>query len=168
MEFKLIKPTQIKENIIKLIGNDWMLITAGTPENYNTMTASWGCMGELWNKHVVFIFIRPQRFTYEFVEREDFFTCSFFDESYRGMLNFCGAKSGRDYNKAKEANITPVVLKESVSFNEARIVIECRKIYYQDIDPHNFISDTIEKHYPRKDYHRMFVGEITSVWIKND
>lgn len=168
MEFKEIRPTHLKENAIKLIGDDWMLISAGTIDNFNTMTASWGSMGELWNKPVMFIFIRPQRYTYEFVEREEFFTCSFFEEKYRKMLNFCGAKSGRDHNKAKETNITPVILKDSVSFNEARIVVECRKIYHQDIDPNNFISDSIKKHYPGNDYHRMFVGEITSVWIKKD
>lgn len=168
MEFKAIKPTEINENAVKLIGKDWMLITAGTPDSYNTMTASWGSLGELWNKPVMFIFIRPHRYTYEFVEREDYFTCSFFDEQYRNVLNFCGAESGRHYNKAKETNITPVVLDKSVSFSEARLVIECRKLYFHDIDPQNFISDIIQKNYPKKDYHRMFIGEITSVWIKSE
>lgn len=166
MEFTEIKPTDLHESAVKLIGKDWMLITAGTPESYNTMTASWGSMGELWNKPVMFIFIRPHRYTYEFVEREDYFTCSFFDEKYRGVLDFCGARSGRDYDKAKETNITPVVLQNSVAFSEARLVIECRKIYFHDIDPQNFISQSIQKQYPKKDYHRMFIGEITSVWIK--
>lgn len=166
--FKAVKATDINENAIRLIGTDWMLITAGNETNYNTMTASWGGLGVLWNKPVVFIFIRPQRYTFDFVEREDYFSCSFYDEKYRDQLNFCGKYSGRDYDKTKETGLIPLKFNNTMAFNQSRLVLECRKIYYQDIDPGNFLAPFIAKNYPKKDYHRLFIGEIASVWIKNE
>jgi len=160
-EFVEIKPEQITDNTFKLIGSDWMLITAGTLDAYNTMTASWGGFGVLWNKNVCFCFVRPTRHTYGFMEKADTFTLTFFDEEYRDALKFCGAYSGRDVDKAAKTGLTPVQGSSgSVYFNEARMVIECRKLYYQDIDPANFIDPSIDKNYSLKDYHRMYVGEI--------
>ena len=99
--FEKIDPKTLKENVFSLIGDQWMLITAGTPEHCNTMTASWGSLGVLWGKNVATIYIRPQRYTYEFVERSDFFTLAFFGREYHKALALCGAKSGREVDKAK-------------------------------------------------------------------
>jgi Conserved protein/domain typically associated with flavoprotein oxygenases, DIM6/NTAB family len=165
--FKNIKPEQITDNTFKLIGTDWTLITAGTKEKFNTMTASWGGLGILWGKKVAFCVIRPQRYTYEFIENSNTFTMSFFTEDYRAALNLCGKKSGRDIEKAAEAGITPVELEQGgISFSEARLVLECRKLYYHDIDPEHFIDTDLDKNYPNKDYHRMYVGEIVNCYIK--
>ncbi len=160
-----ISPFELNESAFRLIGKEWMLITAGTPDNWNTMTASWGGMGELWFKPVVFTFVRPQRYTYEFVEREEVFTLSFFDESQRKTLNFCGSNSGRDCDKAAEAGLTPFSTESgSVAFEEARLVLECKKLYFQDINPEHFLDESIDtKYYPEKDYHRMYVGEVLRV-----
>jgi flavin reductase (DIM6/NTAB) family NADH-FMN oxidoreductase RutF len=98
-EFLTIKPDQITDNVFKLIGSDWMLITAGTLHEFNTMTASWGGMGVLWNKNVCWCVIRPHRYTYRFTEDADRFTLSFFEEEHRGILKFCGTRSGRDVDK---------------------------------------------------------------------
>ena len=65
-----------------------MLITAGMPDHFNTMTASWGRMGELWFKPIFFCLVRPQRYTYEFMEKCEVFTLLFFDERYKSQLNF--------------------------------------------------------------------------------
>ncbi len=166
--FTPIKPEQITENTFKLIGSDWMLITAGSPEKFNTMTASWGGFGILWNKKVCFCVIRPHRYTYEFVEGNDRFTLSFFDEKFREALNLCGTKSGRDVDKAAAAGLTPVSVDEgTVSFSEARLVLECRKMYFHDFDPANFIDQSIARNYPDRDYHRMYVGEVTGCYVKN-
>lgn len=160
--FKEIRPVEIAGNPIHLIGQEWMLITAGTPEHFNTMTASWGSMGELWFKPVCFCFVRPQRYTYEFMERSDVFTLSFFAEEYKPQLNFCGSRSGRETDKANECGFTPVAAANgSVFFDEAHLVLECRKLYFQDLDPANFLDDTIMKNYPQNDFHRMYIGEIT-------
>ncbi len=166
--FKNMQPEDIHENVFELIGDDWMLITAGPPEDFNTMTASWGGMGVLWNKEVCFCVIRPGRYTYQFMEKNDTFTLSFFAEDYRKSLEICGTKSGRDIDKAKEAGLTPVPgsLPATTTFAEARLVIECKKIYYQDIDPSNFLDPGIDNNYPQKDYHRMYVGEIANCLVK--
>ncbi len=162
--FNEIAPSEIKGNPIRMIGQEWMLITAGTPESFNTMTASWGSFGELWFKPVCFCFIRPQRRTFEFMEKGDAFTLSFFDEQFRPQLNFCGSRSGRDTDKVAECGFTPLeAANGSVYFEEARLVLECRKLYFQDLEPARFLDPAIAKNYPKKDYHRMYVGEITRV-----
>ncbi len=166
-DFFTIEPERLDENVFTLLGSDWMLITAGDIKSYNTMTASWGGMGVLWHRNVCYIVIRPQRYTFSYLEKNDYFTLSFFHEKYRDVLKFCGARSGRDVSKAVETGITPIATAHgAVFFSEARLVIECRKIYYQDIEPNNFIDPTIIDNYPQKDYHRMYVGEIVRVMIR--
>ena len=158
------------------LDKQWMLVTVGDVENdrgnWNTMTASWGGLGILWQKDVAFIFIRPSRHTFSFADSKDIFTISFFDESYRSALGICGEKSGRDTDKASAAGLTPVCfedwpVKGAVSFKEASDIIICKKIYTQDIDPALFLDESIEKHYGGKDYHRMFVGEIIGYKTKS-
>ncbi len=154
-------------NPFKLIGKDWMLITAGTMDSFNTMTASWGGLGVLWNKEVATVYVRPSRYTYEFIEREKYFTLSFFDETYRKALNLCGTKSGRDTDKVKETGFKPVETpKGSVTFSQALTVIECSKLFYQDMDPSHFLEGFIEKNYNGRDYHRMYIGEIVNIFTR--
>ncbi len=164
-KFTEISPNELNESAFRLIGKEWMLITAGNMKSWNTMTASWGAMGELWFKPVCFTFIRPPRYTFEFVEREECFTLSFFDETYRKALNFCGAHSGRDCDKAAETGLTPFEAGEGcVAFEEARLILICRKLYFQDMDPAHFLDPGIEPEcYPEKDYHRMYIGEVLRV-----
>ncbi len=164
---KQIDIKQLQGNAVSLFDDKWCLITAGTPDSYNTMTASWGAMGELWNKDVCFIFIRPQRYTKEFVEREDYFTLSFFPEEYKKALTFCGRYSGRDYDKAKETGLTVKAFDNSVGFEESEVTVVCKKIAQQDIDPAGFIDKDIDpKNYPTKDYHTMYIGEVISCYVK--
>lgn len=164
---KRIKPTAVGDNVFSLIGTDWMLITAGTPESYNTMTASWGGMGVLWNKQVCFCFVRPTRYTYEFIEKSNQFTLSFFDDRYREALSFCGSNSGREIDKAEKTGLTPVRSGSgAVYFDQARMVFECEKIYFQDLIPDNFLKREIAGNYPQKDYHRMYIGEITGCLLR--
>lgn len=164
---KKINIKTLKENVVSLFDDRWALITAGKEDSYNTMTASWGTMGELWNKDVCFAFIRPQRYTFEFMEREDYFTVSFFGEEHKKALGFCGKYSGRDYDKAKETGLTPMAIESSMSFEESEIILLCKKLYVQDIDPKGFIDESIDGScYPQKDYHRMYVGEIVAAYVK--
>ena len=165
--FQQIKPKEITDNSFQLFYKDWTLITAGTLEKYNMMTASWGGVGNLWNKRVVFIFIRPSRYTYEFTEASDVFSLNFFDEQYRSMLNLCGSESGRDIDKMTQPGLTPREEHGTVYFEEARLVLVCKKIYYQDLLPGHFLDGDIAPHYPNQDYHRMYIGEILSVFKKS-
>lgn len=164
--FNEIKPAEIKDNIFDLIGRQWMLVTAGNKKNFNTMTASWGGAGILWNKPVAISFIRPQRYTYKFLEKSDRYTLSFYDEGYRDALNFCGSHSGRDCDKAKEAGLTPVAANDAVYFDEAKLVLICRKLYIQDFKPECFIDKSIVNTYNGDDYHRVYIGEIEKVLAK--
>ncbi len=163
----ILKQVNVKlltNNIFKLLDNDWMLITAGTKDSFNTMTASWGSFGILWNKPVAIGFIRPQRYTFEFANTSDFFTLSFFNEKYRDVLNYCGHHSGKSVDKVSKTGITIASTKNgSVYFTEAKLVFECKKIYSDDLKEENFIqADLVQKIYPKKDFHRFFIGEITS------
>ncbi len=166
MAFMATEPELLTDNPFKLIGADWMLVTAGTSETFNTMTASWGGMGILWERKVAFCFIRPTRYTYEFIEKYHGFTLSFFDERYRKALSFCGSHSGRDTDKIRETGLTTVTADDFVYFDEARIVLACKKLYYQDISPQSFLDKKIEALYPLKDYHRIYVGEIMKCYMK--
>lgn len=162
--FKVIKPSEIKDNVFRLIGSDWMLVTAGSPEKFNTMTASWGGMGHLWHKDVCFIFVRPSRHTFSFLENNTGFTLSFFTEEHRSALKLCGSKSGRDIDKVSAAGLTPVKTDSgNVCFGEARLIIECSRIYSQDISPELFLDPEIASNYSGGDYHRLYIGEIKSV-----
>jgi len=155
----------LHENPFALIGHEWMLITAGTPEAHNAMTASWGGLGVLWQKNVATIFIRPTRYTLEFVERHETFTLSFFAQEHRGALSVFGTESGRHVDKTRKTGFTPIATDEgSTSFEQARLVLQCRKLYHQDLDPKGFLDPSIEALYPLKDYHRVFVGEIQAIY----
>ena len=159
-----INPGILGENPFKIIGEDWMLVTAGTIEAYNTMTASWGGMGVLWDKNVVFVFVRPQRYTYRFAEKSDYFTLSFFEEEYRKVLRFCGTHSGRDVDKIEKTGLIPFTTgRGGVAFRQARLVMECRKLYAGNLLPGDFLDTALEKKiYPQKDHHRLYIAEITS------
>ena len=164
-DFTLIKPEALTDNVFKLLDKDWMLITAGTMDHYNTMTASWGHMGIMWNLPVAIGWVRPQRYTFEFTEKYSHFTLCFFTDEYRKALQFCGSRSGRDHDKAAETGLTPVATDNgNVFFQEARLVMECRKLYSDDLKAENFVVPEIaNKNYPKKDFHRFYMGEITQV-----
>ncbi len=166
-DFENIDPYYLSESIFKLIGKDWMLITSGEKNNYNMMTASWGTCGILWNKPIAVIFVRPQRYTFDFLEKNDYFSLNFFDDSYRETLNVLGTQSGRDINKMAVEELHADVLESgSVYFQQARMVMECKKIYYDDIKPELFTDPSIHNIYPAKDYHRMYIGELKSCWAR--
>lgn len=161
---KEITIEELKFNPFTLISKEWMLITAGQPDSFNTMTASWGGLGELWGKYVSFVVVRPQRYTLEFIEREEFYTLSFFDSEHRDALNYCGAHSGRDVDKVKETGLTPCLDQEAPYFQQAKLVFVCKKLHGQMIDPECFVNPSLDKMwYPKKDYHKLFIGEIVKV-----
>lgn len=163
-----IQPQELKDNVFSLIGDEWMLITAGTADKCNTMTASWGGLGVLWGEPTATVYVRPQRYTKEFIDREEYFTLSFFDESYRKELALCGAKSGRELDKIRECGFTVACGEGGAPYMEqARLVLVCRKQYAQDMDPNAMPADVKEKWYPNQDYHTMYLGQIVEVYTKD-
>ncbi len=164
--FKEINIRELNISPVKMISDDTALLTAGGADSWNTMTVSWGGIGELWGKDVVFCFVRPQRYTYEFMEKQDVFTMSFFGGGYKKELGYCGSRSGRDVDKAGETGLIPVKAGEGVAFEQAQTVIVLKKIAFQDIDPKGFLSDDIKGCYKDGDYHRVYIGEIEKVLVR--
>ena len=167
MGFINVDPKTLENNFFKSIDKDWMLITAGSSEKCNTMTASWGGIGILWNKNVSFAFIRDSRYTMEFVDNNDYYTLSFFGGNFRKELTFCGRNSGRNVDKIKETGLTPVFDDKAPYFEEAELVLVCRKLFKQKMAPESFIDkEILEKTYADSDWHELFVGEIVAAFKK--
>nr|MBQ4318140.1 flavin reductase [Clostridia bacterium] len=169
--FKSIDPKNgLNDNMIKTIGSEWMLISARRPssDEYNMMTASWGNVGFLWNKPVFTCYVRPQRYTFEFTENTDTIALSFFGDSCRDALKFCGSKSGRDCDKAAECGLTPRFdIDGAVYFDEARMVIVGRKLYTDMLRDKAFVDRSIVPAcYAAGDFHKLYICEMTGVFIK--
>lgn len=162
-----IKPEELKENVFTLIDQDWMLIGASKDGRSNAMTASWGGMGILWGKRVAYIFIRPQRYTKEFVDAADKFSLSFFDESWRKMLNYMGRVSGRDEDKIAVSGLHTELVDGAPVFRESRMTMICRKLYAQELEEDCFIDPSLAGvNYPGRDYHTMYVAEIEKILVQ--
>ena len=160
--------SQLKDNVFSLIGDAWMLVTAGGADGCNTMTASWGGLGVLWGEPAATIYVRPQRYTKEFIDREEYFTLSFFDPEYKPQLALCGSKSGRDVDKVKECGFTVAQGEGGAPyFEQARLVLVCRKQYAQEMDPAAMPDHVKEKWYPQSDFHTMYIGQIVEVYTKD-
>jgi flavin reductase (DIM6/NTAB) family NADH-FMN oxidoreductase RutF len=144
----------------------WFLLTAGEnkPGAFNSMTVSWGGLGFIWSRPLAIVVVRPQRFTYQFTERCDTFSLCAFPEQYREALNVLGTRSGRDGRKMTDCGLKPIKLSRIASpgFDEAELIIECRKSYFNDLDPKHFLAEHIAPNY-QGDYHRMYFGEVVAV-----
>ncbi len=167
MALQPIKFMQFSPQVFQLFDRQWMLLTGGdfARGEFNTMTISWGSLGIIWGRPMVQVFVRPTRHTHQFMERFDTFTVTAFPDQYRAALNVLGVKSGRDGNKIAEAGLTPVAASEvaAPAFAEAELVIECRKIYRDALEPKGFLDPQIESNYPQKDYHSVYFGEIVAI-----
>lgn len=167
----MIKDLQI--NPVDMISKGWLLITAGNKEKgYNTMTACWGHIGAIWGHGrglpTAMVYIRPQRYTKEFVDREEYYTLSFFSNDYKRQLAYLGSHSGRDEDKVAKVGLTPEFDMDTTYFNEADMVFICRKIYRAPLKEEGFLDKQImEDNYPLKDFHDMYVGEIVKVLVKD-
>jgi flavin reductase (DIM6/NTAB) family NADH-FMN oxidoreductase RutF len=144
-----------------------LLLTAGDfrAGSFNTMTVGWGSLGVMWGRPFAQVVVRPTRYTHEFMERYDTFTLTAFPEQHQKALNLLGTRSGRDGDKIKASGLTPIASTKVAApgFAEAELIIECRKIYSQDFDPARFLDPSIERSYPKKDYHRVYFGEIVAI-----
>ncbi len=161
-----IKPEELTLKSVDLWKNQWLLLTAGTMEDCNMMTVAWGSIGCMWNRPFAQIVVRPQRYTMEYIERSDCFTLSAFPDEFHKDLLYLGTVSGRDSNKLADTPFTLMASSSvlSPSYEEASLILECRKMYAQNMDPQCFITDTASKVYPEKDYHRIYFGEIVKAF----
>lgn len=167
-KFTICTPESLHKDPFTMIGKEWMLVTARKKDgSVNTMTASWGGLGILWNKKVAFVFIRPQRYTKEFIDDQAYLTLSFYDENMREQLAYLGKASGRDENKIEKAHLHTIEENGYAYFEEANTVLKCKKLYEQPLDKDCFLDPAlIEKNYPLNDYHTMYIVEIEHVLMK--
>ena len=163
---KEIERSQLTLDPFALIGGDWFLLTAGTEaRGYNTMTCSWGHFGPLWANDTAVVYVRPQRYTKEFVDREELYTLSFFD-GRKKELGYLGSRSGRDEDKVAKVGLTPVFEEGYTYFKEAKLVIVCKKLYQAPLKEEYFLDkETVEKNYPDRDFHDLYVGKIEKILV---
>lgn len=169
---KTFDVTKENFNVFEKIGKEWMLISAYDEKRddvkINTMTASWGGVGVLWNKNVFYCFVRPQRFTKEFIDAQDIITLSFFGNEYKEALTFCGRNSGRDCNKIEKCGLTPKISDGAVLFDQAKITLVGKKLFAQDMTKDCFIDKAlVDMHYPENDFHTVYVCEIINAYAKD-
>lgn len=164
---KEISVSAIQDNLFDVLSERWALVTAGTEESYNTMTVSWGGFGIFWNKPVATIYIRPQRYTKEFIDREETFSISVLPEEFREALKLCGSQSGRDVDKFQKAGITSAFEEGTPYVAEAKLVLVCKKLCEGDIESASFSDKKYDElNYPNKDYHHYYIAEIEKVLVE--
>ena len=167
--FKEIDITSVKENFIDAIANEWFLVAAGDENKFNMMTASWGFVGQMWNKNSAITVIRPTRYTKEFVDNNDLFTISFLGEdAKKSVHSVCGKLPGREVDKCKETGLNPVFKDDTVFFDKARLVLVCTKMYVSEIRHECFIDKNLDEQFYNDDYHIAYVGEIVKCYINED
>ena len=154
---------EFNTDIFSQYDKKWALVSAGTIQKHNTMTVSWGGMGTLWSRPVVTVYIKPCRYTYGFMNDNDYFTVSFYPEECRKALGVMGKLSGRDVDKDKESGLTPLDLDKAVTYKEAEVTILCKKIYAQDLKSDRMPQDVVERYYTEEAPHRMFIGEVVEI-----
>ena len=144
-------------------GSKWALVSAGSMDDHNSMTVSWGGVGCLWGKPVATVYIRPNRHTYGYFEKNEYFTVSFYPDNCKAALGVMGSKSGRDCDKDQESGLSPVPCGETVTYAQARRTLLCRKLYSQDMNPENFTPEVIRRYYGTEPAHKMYIGEILDI-----
>ena len=157
---------KFETDIFSVFDKKWALLTAGNKDSFNTMTVSWGGMGTIWGKSVATVYVRTSRYTHEFMDREGYFTVSFYPEEYRKVLGVLGSKSGRDMDKMNGSGLTAKALQESVTFEEAEITLVCRKMFMQRLEPSNITDPDAAKFYAGDAPHDMYIGEVVDIISK--
>ncbi len=159
------------ENLIiqphQLWNDQWLLLTSGdfSRGHFNAMTVGWGSIGTMWNKPFAQIVVRPTRYTFEFMEQYSTFTLCAFPREYQDDLLLLGTRSGRDGDKMSATGLKPTAASSVASpvYEQAELCLECKKTYWQDFRNEHFLEKDTEAHYPDKDYHRSYFGEIIAV-----
>ena len=171
IDMKEINYKDMKFNPFNLFGDEWMLVTAGNEQKCNTMTVSWGHLGCLWghNDPTAVVYLRQSRYTKEFVDREGYFTLCVMDQSFKKQMAYLGSASGRDEDKISKAGLTPVYADNTVWFEQAKLVLVCKKVFQSELQESGFLcQDTLDQHYAQGDFHTMYVGKIEKILARDD
>jgi flavin reductase (DIM6/NTAB) family NADH-FMN oxidoreductase RutF len=167
MNRELLHVEELTARVHDIWLNQWFLLTCGdfSKGDFNTMTVAWGSLGVMWNMPFVQVVVRPTRYTYEFMEKYDSFTLCAFPEQYRKKLQFIGTNSGRDGDKVVDSGLKAIASTRVAApgFDESELLLECQKMYWDDINPERFLDPRIDNKYPLKDYHRIYYGHIVAI-----
>lgn len=171
--FVEINPRELEDNYTRMLSQDWALVSAGTESHFNTMTISWGAMGHLWQRPVAMVYIRPKRYTHQFIEREDRMTITFFGGRHKADMKYLGTNSGRDGDKLSKTTLKTMFTPSGLpTFEQAEVIIEGKKLYKSRIDPENFMDQEFQKRTYKlgepDDYHDVYVLLIERVWKRVD
>ena len=150
-------------DIFTQFDKEWAILAAGTPEDHNAMTVSWGGMGTMWGKPVVTVYVRHSHHTFDYIEKNDCFTLGFYPVEFKKALGVMGSKSGRDCDKDKEAGLTPVKAGDSVTYEQAQVTLLCRKLYCDDIKMEDMSEEIAKEFYPTGDIHRFYIAEVLDI-----
>lgn len=165
VDFRTLTP-----EIFQVFGTQNALLTAGDRTDCNTMTIGWCQLGRLWSIPVCTVYVRPERYTYQFTESHDYFTVSVLPMSHKQTtMQICGTKSGRDIDKIKECGLTlRYGVGDAPFFDEAEWVLVCRKLYAQDLNESCVLGgDSVLRHYGAKGgWHRAYTGEVVEAYTK--
>ncbi len=157
------------DEVFTLFGTKTPLLTAGEPDHLNTMVIGWGGLGTLWGMPVCTVYVRPERYTYEFMEQYDRFTVSVFDEAGRKATALCGRESGRTMDKAAACGLHAAFASGGAPyFEEAELVLACRKLYAQDLSAEHLTEgEKVLPYYGASGgWHRMYIGAVEQVLRK--
>ena len=150
-------------DVFSAFADDWALVTAGTQGDYNTMTIGWGGLGTLWSRPAATVYVKRNRYTHAFLEKNDWFTVSFFPAEYKKALGYLGSHSGREGDKVAASGLTPVYLDNAVTFQEASVTLLCRKIYSHDFDVSAVPADIQQSYYETEPPHTIYIGEVVDI-----
>ncbi|TDO78337.1 flavin reductase (DIM6/NTAB) family NADH-FMN oxidoreductase RutF [Halanaerobium saccharolyticum] len=144
-----------------------VFLTTKDGQEVNTMTMGWGTTGFIWNQDILMVPVRKSRHTHQLIENSEYFTVSVpLNDQLKKELQFCGTKSGRDYNKIDELNLELVEVKECdvpvIKGNDLHFI--CKIKYQQDMLLKNLDEDVSEKNYPNQDMHTFYYGEVVAVY----
>ena len=165
--WKRIEPAALTDNPIVKVGSEWMALAAGKEGDMNAMTIGWGTWGVLWGRPVVTVYVSSSRYTYDFMERNAYFTVTGFPVEMKPALSYIGSHSGRDGDKLRNAGLTPVFTElGNPIFEEANLAIECKLLYKEVLDVAQ-VPENIRAMYEKGvGPHAMYIGEIVNVWVK--
>ncbi len=162
-------------NPYTLFAEKWAALSVGNKEDgFNAMTIAWGTTGALWEKTshsnrlpVMTVYVRPKRYTNTLMKKEEYFSVAVFNDKDKKILGYLGSHSGKTENKYEGAGITPVFEENTVYPEEAEIIFICKKVYSSLLDEEGFQDkELIEFNYPNRDFHKMYVGQIEKILVK--
>ena len=143
-----------------------LLVTQGKDGKPNVMTIGWGTIGAIWARPVFIVLVRPSRYTDTRLEEVGDFTVNVPPRELAAAVIRCGTVPGRDHDKFRESQLTPVPGREvrAPIIDECIVHYECRTLHRNDLAPDTLVQAVREGFYAAGDFHRIYFGEIVAAY----